>query len=500
MSVSWSAPFRGADISAARPMGWLIALLAGLATVGAFAPFDVWPLALLAPAVLVMLWRHATPGQAFFTGWLFGLGLMGGGVYWLTISVGIYSGGGIPAGVLLNVLLVMIMALYYGAAGWLAVRLALGDMNRLWFIAPAAWVLMEWLRGWLFTGFPWLNLGAAMVDSPLLGWAPVGGVYLLSLLVMVTVLSLLQLRLVPLLLVVLLWALGLLLAEVDFTREDGEPIPVAIAQGNIPQDQKWQADMFLPTLRRYLELTEKVGGARLVIWPETAVPAYAHRVEEQLLQPLDELARSRGQDILLGVPVLEPDGRYFNAMLQLGVGGRDMYAKRHLVPFGEFVPFAELLKPVTDLLAIPLSSFSAGDRARPPVLTLAGREAGIGICYEDAYGREVNLALPQAAFLVNASNDAWFGDSLAPHQHMAMARMRAAETGRYLLRATNTGISAIIGPRGEVVVRSPQFETDLLQGLITPRAGATPYVRLGDWLAAGLALLLLIGGLLLRRD
>ena len=312
MSLSWSAPLRGADISAARPMGWLIALLAGLVTVGAFAPFDVWPLAIIAPAVLVALWRHATPGQAFLTGWLFGLGLMGGGVYWLTISIGIYSHGGIPAGVLLNALLVMIVALYYGAAGWLAVRLTGGDMNRLWFVAPAAWVLMEWLRGWLFTGFPWLNLGAAMVDSPLLGWAPVGGVYLLSLLVMLTVLSLLRLRIVPLLLVALMWALGLLLAEFDFTHADGEPIPVAIAQGNIPQDQKWQGDMFLATLRRYLALTEQAGGARLVIWPETAVPAYAHRVEAQLLEPLDIAfqaftpgARSRSGD---GISRFDQDG------------------------------------------------------------------------------------------------------------------------------------------------------------------------------------------------
>lgn len=495
----WNAPYRGAFISAARPMGWLIAILAGLVTVGAFAPFGLWPLALLGPAVLVALWRQATPGQAFLTGWLFGLGLMGGGVYWLTISIGIYSGGGIPAGVLLNALLVLVVALYYGATGGLAVRLARGDAVRWWFLVPAIWVLMEWLRGWLLTGFPWLNLGAAMVDTPLLGWAPVGGVYLLSLLVMMTVLSLLHRRAVPILLMVLLWALGAVLAEVDFTRPDGEPIPVAIAQGNISQDQKWQADMFLPTVRRYLALTERAGGARLVIWPETAVPAYAHRVEQQLLQPLDELARKRGQDILLGIPVMEEDGRYYNAMLKLGADGRDLYAKRHLVPFGEFVPFAKLLKPLTDILAIPLSSFSAGDRSRPPLLTLAGREAGISICYEDAYGREITAALPQAGFLVNASNDAWFGDSLAPHQHLAMARMRSAETGRPMLRATNTGVSAIIGPKGEVVVRSRQFEMELLQALVTPRAGATPYVQLGDWLVMGVALLLLTGGLLLRR-
>lgn len=486
-------------MSARHPFALLLAPLAGLVTVGAFAPFEIWPLALLGPGLLLWLWRDARPGRAFLLGWLFGLGLLGGGVYWLTISIGIYSGGGLAIGVLLNVLLVMVMALYYGGAGALAAWLAAGDARRLWLTAPAAWVLMEWLRGWLLSGFPWMNLGAAMVDSPLVGWAPVGGVYLLSLWVMFSVAALLSRRPAVVLAALLLWPAGLLLQRVDFTHPVGEPVPVAIAQGNIPQDQKWQADMRMPTLRRYLALTERAAGARLVIWPETAVPAYAHRVEQQLLEPLDDLARRRDQDILLGIPVMDPDKRYYNAMLQLGVSGRARYAKRHLVPFGEFVPFADALKPVTDLLAIPLSSFSAGDTSRPPVLSLAGHQVGIGICYEDAFGREVNQALPQATFLVNASNDAWFGDSLAPHQHLAMARLRAAETGRYLLRATNTGISAVIGPDGRVVVRSPQFEVDLLQALVQPRAGATPYVRAGDWGAVAIVLLTLLAGLGWRR-
>lgn len=476
-----------------RPIALLLAPLAGLATVGAFAPFDIWVLALLAPLLLVWLWLDAPPRRALLLGWLYGLGLMGGGVYWLTISVGIYSGGGLAVGVALNVLLVMIMALYYGAAGWLTVRLSDGERWRLLLIAPAAWVLMEWLRGWLFSGFPWLNLGASMIDSPLLGWAPVGGVYLLSMWVMVSVCALLSARLAPLVFAVVIWLLGLGLSDVSFTQPIGDRLPVAIAQGNVPQDQKWRGDMLMPTLRRYLDLTQRAGGAKLIVWPETAVPAYAHRVEQQLLQPLDELARVRGQDILFGIPVMDPDKRYYNAMLRVGESGRDRYAKRHLVPFGEFVPFADALKPITDLLAIPLSSFSAGDAGTPPVLTLAGHTAGIGICYEDAFGREVNQALPQAAFLVNASNDAWFGDSLAPHQHLAMARLRAAETGRYLLRATNTGISAIIDDRGHVVVRSPQFQVDLLQALIQPRAGATPYVRVGDWGVVVLAMVILLG-------
>jgi apolipoprotein N-acyltransferase len=317
----------------------------------------------------------------------------------------------------------------------------------------------------------------------------------MSLFTMLATVALLRPRVVPLLLVAVLWGGGWLLDGVAFTGRAGEDIPVAIAQGNIPQDKKWLSEMYIPTLKRYLALTDRAASARLVIWPETAVPAYAHRAEGILLQPLQQLAAERGQDILLGAPVLTEDGRSYNAMLRLGVDGRAMYAKRHLVPFGEYAPFEQWLQPLADALDIPMSSFSPGDGDRPPLLELAGWQAGVGVCYEDAFGREVREALPQAAFLVNASNDAWFGHSLAPHQHMAMARMRAAETGRYMLRATNTGISAIIGPHGRVLAESPQFETDLLQGRVTPLRGSTPYVRWGDWLPVGLAgLLVLVGG------
>ena len=178
-------------------------------------------------------------------------------------------------------------------------------------------------------------------------------------------------------------------------------------------------------------MTERVPDSRIVVWPETAVPAFAAEVEANLLVPLHERMRRQGRDLLLGIVDGDRDGAYFNAMLSLGVSGRDHYHKRHLVPFGEYLPLDRWTRPVLDFLEIPMSDFTSGADV-PPLIVLAGQPVGVDICYEDAYANEILRALPRATLLVNASNDAWFGDSLAPHQHLEIARMRALETGRYL--------------------------------------------------------------------
>jgi apolipoprotein N-acyltransferase len=293
-----------------------------------------------------------------------------------------------------------------------------------------------------------------------------------------------------------------LAGRVDWTAPAGPPFNASLLQGNVEQRLKWRAEELRPTLELYVTLTDEARGSRLIIWPETAVPALAHVVDDVLLKPLEEQARAGGRDLLIGIPIEEDADRYYNAMLALGASGRDAYYKRHLVPFGEFLPFKPVLGPVLDFLEIPMSDFSAGSPHEPPVLTLAGHPAGISICYEDAFAEEVAQALPAAAFLVNASNDAWFGDSLAPRQHLEIARMRAKETQRYLLRATNTGISAIITPSGGLGAQTRLFEKAVLTAEITPLAGATPYVRLGNAAPVGLAVLLVVIGVATgrRRD
>ena len=487
-----------------------LAAAAGALTVLAFAPFSLSPLALIGPALLFWLWADRTPGRAFRLGWLYGIGLMGPGVFWVRISIAQFGGVEPWLAVTIAGGLALSMALYYGLVGWVGARLASGRRApAMLLVFPGLWVVGEWLRGWVLTGFPWLALGYSQIDAPLGGLAPWLGVYGVSLGVGLSA-GLLAWMFTPacgrryaaMAGLALLWGAAALAGRVDWTGPAGPPFKASLLQGNVEQRLKWRAEELRPTLELYVTLTDEARGSRLIIWPETAVPALANVVDDVLLKPLEEQARAGGRDLLIGIPIEEDADRYYNAMLALGASGRDAYYKRHLVPFGEFLPFKPVLGPVLDFLEIPMSDFSAGSPHEPPVLTLAGHPAGISICYEDAFAEEVAQALPAAAFLVNASNDAWFGDSLAPRQHLEIARMRAKETQRYLLRATNTGISAVITPSGGLGAQTRLFERAVLTAEITPLAGATPYVRLGNAAPVGLAVLLIVIGVAAgrRRD
>jgi apolipoprotein N-acyltransferase len=438
------------------------------------------------------------------------------------ISLNEFGNMAAPIANLLMLLFVAVMALYYGLAAWL-IRLieqrlridtSVPRIGPL-LLFPSLWVLLEWLRGWLFTGFPWLFAGNGQLDGPLGGLAPVLGVHGLSLAVAVSA-GLLWLLLTwrgrtrwqALSGLLLLWVGAALLWLLDWTRPapnaEQRPIQVSVIQGNVEQSVKWDPDGLLPTLEIYLQLTKAHLDSDLIVWPETAIPEFFDRVEEPLLKPLGVTAREAGTEVVIGLPVMEPDGRYYNALVSLG-SSEDRYFKRHLVPFGEFLPFKQQLQPLIDWFEVPMSDFSRGDATRP-LLQVGVWPVGVSICYEDVFPEEVRQALPEAAFLINVSNDAWFGDSLAPHQHLQFARLRALETGRWLVRATNTGISAIIDPRGRVRDQLPLFERAALTGTLEARVGSTPFVRFGSQLPLGIAGFMLLAGLLqplrarLQRD
>ncbi len=469
------------------PLRLLTAFATGAAAVLAFAPFGLGWLAALSVALLFLLWERATPRQAFLLGWAWGAGLMGFGIFWVHHSIAQFGGLDLPLAVAITLLFALSLALFYGLAGWLARRFFPEASLLAW---PAIWGLLEWTRSWFLTGFTWLSLGYSQIDTPLEGYAPLAGVYGLSLLVVLSAALLLRWRSPWILLLPLLWGGGWLLQQVEWSRPAGAPFQVALVQPNIPQAIKWRSEQFEPTLRLLADLTDQAREARLVVWPETAVPAFASRVETAVLEPLQRKFIREERTLLLGIATDDGGGRYYNAMVSLGASGRGEYRKRHLVPFGEYMPLKPLLEPLVELLAIPMSDFTPGDGGKP-LLRLAGYPAGISICYEDTFGDEVAAALPEAAFLVNASNDAWFGDSLAPHQHLEMARMRALETGRWLLRATNTGISALIDGKGRVRQQLAQFERGVVKGEVQPLSGTTPYARWPDGPVVVLALIML---------
>lgn len=469
----------------ARPGRMSAALVAGACLPAGFAPLGLAPVAVFSVAVLFFLWQGVSPRVAAWAGFLWGFGAFLAGTWWLYISIHIFGEAPIVLAIGLMLGLVTIMGLYLALTGWITTRLPVTGLARHLLLLPGAWVLVEWLRGWLFSGFPWLSLGYAQTDTLLGRLAPVAGVYGVSLASAVLAGVLVQLlvgrgrgRLAAALagagVLVLAWAAGL----PAWSRPAGEPLSVALVQGAVSQDIKWLSRSLEPTKALYRELTRARLGRDIVVWPEAAIPSVAHR-EADYLEAVAAEARAAGTDLVLGMLEREFDpDRYYNAVLSFGETPGS-YRKRHLVPFGEYFPVPDFVREWMRLMSLPYTDISPGEYVQPP-LTVAGYPAAISVCYEDAFGAEQRVFLPRAAFLVNVSNDAWFGDSLAPHQHLQIARMRSMEAARWQLRATNTGVSAIIRPDGAVAARSPQFRTHVLEGRILPLTGATPYALAGN--------------------
>ena len=475
----------------------------GCLTTTAFAPFG---LSLLAPLALLPLFYVCltnSPRDSAKQAFWYGFGLFLSGTYWIYISVVVFGEAPAWIAVLLMLGLVLIMSGYLWLTGWLISRLASGEPWLLLAAAPAVWVTVEWARGWLLSGFPWLALGYSQVDAALAGWAPVMGVYGVSAMlvtsataVIVAALTRGKAQWIAVGLVLLPWLFGGLLKTIDWTEADGEPLTATIIQAGIPQDQKWLTETFRPTLDFYRKATRGAAASDIVLWPEVAIPAVTDQVASYI-DGLESDSRVTGQTILFGIlervteRTIEPE--IYNSIIALTGEERQVYRKRHLVPFGEYFPVPPKVREWLRMMSLPHNDLAAGAEVQPLIKTRDGVELAVAICYEDAYGAEQLYALPAAAILINVSNDAWFGDSIAPHQHLQIARMRSLEVGRYAIRATNTGISAFIGPDGEILESGPQFEAVTMTMPVQPRKGATPYVRVGNWLVLGICVLLFVG-------
>ena len=470
-----------------------------------FAPFAFWWLTPAAACRPVSAARRAGASEAHAAAFGFGFGAFVTGTYWLYISIHDFGGLAAPLAGSVVLLLILIMALYHAA--WVLLCNLVPGRATAWqclAVLPAGWTLVEWLRGWLLGGFPWLSVGYGQIDGPLAAWAPLLGVHGLSLLVMliagaiaVLLTGVFRLRLVALCVLGLLAGSTTLLGRVQWTTPDGDPLQVALVQGGITQDRKWLAEELESTQALYSELTIGLDEPQLIIWPEAAIPALAHEVEDYLTA-FAELAKARHQTIVLGILTFDFDTDAFhNSLLMIGEGV-GVYHKRHLVPFGEYFPVPDFIRNMLRLMNLPYQDIAAG-AARQSPLQMPGVALAPTICYEDVFGTELRNFLPAAGLLINVSNDAWFGDSIAPHQHLQMARFRALETGRYMLRSTNTGITAIIDAQGRVVERGKQFGVAIVTATVQPFAGATPWVRFGNAPVLGSCVLLLLLPAAVRR-
>lgn len=460
-------------------------LISGALLTLAFAPFNYFLFAVIAPILLLLLWLHASTRESFWRGFIFGLGFFGTGVSWVYISIHQYGNTSAPLAFLITALFIAILASFIAIQGYLLARFFPNNTVIKFCLAfPTTWVLMEWTRSWIFTGFPWLLLGTSQINSPLRGFAPLIGEYGLSFLLLLTCGLLVTIfyskntltkKLTLLSIILTIWCSGNWLANKQWTQADHKTIQVSLIQGNIPQQLKWDVNYIETTLQKYYQLTQKNWDSQLIIWPEAAIPLLQTEAQG-FLDAMDKEAQQHHATLITGIPI--KDGfTYYNAMIALGQYHAKYY-KQHLVPFGEYVPLEKWLRGVIGLFDIPMSNFSSGSSQQPD-FKLGNLIIAPFICYEIVYAQTVLNHLPQAGILLTISNDAWFGHSFASEQHLQIGQMRALETGRYLIFATNDGITAVINHTGKIEKQIPRFTQGTLTSVVPIMSGSTPFVRLG---------------------
>lgn len=482
----------------------LLSLIAGGSLPLAFAPLNLFVLALIAPAALFVLWREATPMRAARLGLLFGLGMFGVGVSWVYVTLHVFGRMAPWLAVIATALFVTVLALFPALLGYGQARLRHLPLKlRYLLVMPILWVVLEWVRSWIFTGFPWMNLGYSQMLTPLRHFAPWLGVYGVSYFVALSAGLLAWLwcnrqrktMVLSAIILGVIWLAPLLLSQLQWvTPVDRSPLRIALVQGNVAIQDKWRPENRDNILNMYLNMSQQARDADAVIWPEGSIPTYLQYVDPVFLGVLRQEADKYATDFMFGSIELDDrrNGVYYNSAVVIGKTP-GIYRKVHLVPFGEYPPLDPLFRWIMQSMHIPMANFTAGPPGQK-LLTLAGQPIATSICYENVFGEELIHMLPRATLLVNVSENAWYGSSLAAHQLVQMAQMRALEFGRPVVRADNAGPSVAIDHLGRIQKATRPFETRVLMASVQPMLGATPYVRAGNypvlaWLLLNLLLL-----------
>lgn len=460
----------------------MLAFFLGAILVAGFAPISFAPVVLISLAGLFYLWNQAeTSVDSTTIGLWFGLGQFGFGVSWLVSSMYVYSNMALPLAMLATFFFVLFLSLFVAFAGWLVYFFRQNSQAMQFAILmPLIWVFVEWIRSIFFGGFPFLLVGTTHIDTWLDGYAPVFGVHAVSWAVAASAGILVWLYLnrnwLPASLAFsIIWLFGASFKSIEWVTPVGEPVEVALIQGNISQDKKWQAQEFLPSMQTYVSLTKQSIGAEVIVWPETAVPQYFDVVERGALHSFIKDAQLLNTDILMGVIYRSEDKKhYYNAVVNAH-DPKQVYLKHHLVPFSEFFPFPSFFEFLAKYYDMPFSSFAAGEYPQP-LMTLGEHQVGLSVCYEMSFGSELAETAADAKYLITVSNDAWFANTLEPAQQLQEVQMRALELGREIARSTNTGYTAVVGVDGLIKTQLEPYETAALKTKVQPYEGSTPFV------------------------